>query len=436
MKAPAADVAERAVLGCVLRDNGTLAEVLPLVGEEDFRTAAGRAVFAALCRLVAAGSRADAVTLAEELHACGEVEKAGGYRYLVELLDVAAVPAGVLHYAEQVRDRSLLRSLCYACDEIKRDALEPHDSAAAVLERAERLVFGLSGRAHGRGPVRLEVAVNEALDRIDARRAGGSAAALPTGLRDLDELLGGLHGGELVVVAARTSVGKSAFALELLRRAVLAGTPAFLASLEMGRAEVAERLLAAGARLDLRWLRDGGLSAGQAASLLAAAGPLRSARCWVDDAASQTAGRVAAHARRLRLREGVGLVVVDYLQLVEPESRRVPRQEQVAEATRRLKTLARELGVPVLALAQLNRGVEEHAGNRPRLSDLRESGAVEQDADAVLLLHRPDYYEPAERPGQVDVIVAKNRNGPTGSLTLYFRRGEQRFEDFERGVTS
>jgi replicative DNA helicase len=278
----------------------------------------------------------------------------------------------------------------------------------------------------------LEEALRLAYDRIDARHERGeySISGLPTGFVDLDEKTAGLQNSELVIVAARPSVGKTAFAVNIVRHiAVEDNKPVFFVSLEQSRIELAERLLCCQSRVDSHKLRTH-LNSDDMQKLIDAGGLLRNAKLFIDDTPGQGMLRIAANARRLKLRHHIKAVFVDYLQLIEPDNRRDSRQEQVALISRRLKHLARELQIPVVALAQLNRSSEDRQGNKPRLADLRESGSIEQDADTVVLLHRPELYEPGQHEGTVELIIAKQRNGPTGEITLTYLKQFMRFENF------
>jgi replicative DNA helicase len=428
------DPAERALLGALLRDNGVGPEVLGAVGWQDFAADAHQKVYQALAGLLDAGRPADLVTLADDLHRRGWVEDVGGYGALADLWDAAPTGANVAHYARLVRDRSLLRRLEAAGESIARSARDPDGPAEAVLDAAEQAVLGLARSGADAHAVGLGEALREAWGRIDARCANaGQPSGVPTGLEDLDRLTAGLQDGELTLLAARPSCGKTALAAQVARHAALGlGLPALFVSLEQRRAELAERLLCSLASVDSGRLRAGLLTPDDARRLSDARDRLDGAPLYIDDTPAQGMLRLAAGARRCRLRHGLRLLVVDYVQLVDPEDRRASRNDQVGGIARRLKALARELGAPVLALAQLNREVEGRAGGRPRLSDLRDSGELEQHADTVMLLWR---LEP--RPGSdvvpVGVDVAKQRNGPTGDVTVAFRRSNMRFEGYARG---
>jgi replicative DNA helicase len=425
--------AERCVLGSMLRENGVIGEVVQIVRAENFYADAHQKIFQAITSLYDQGRPVDLVLLGNLLFEQKQIEDVGGYKYLAELWDAAPTAANAEHYARIVRDRGIVRHLIHASTEILRDSYDQAQSADELLEGAERKILdiaqlGITGQTYT-----LAEAVNEAYDRIDTRQGQDqlSVSGLATGFVDLDEKTAGLQKNELIILAARPSVGKTALALSLARHvAVEGGQPLFFVSLEQSRIELAERLLCCQARVDSHKLRLSHLNSGDMEKLIEAGGALRNAKFFIDDTPGQGMLRIAANARRLKLRHGIKLVIVDYLQLIEPDNRRDSRQEQVANLSRRLKFLARELQIPVLSLAQLNRGLEDRQGHEPRLADLRESGSIEQDADTVLLMHRPELYEPGQHQGVVEVNIAKQRNGPTGKVTLTFLKQFMRFENF------
>jgi len=434
--------AERSVLGSMLRDNSVILDIVHIVKADHFYTDAHRKIFELIAQLCNDGHPVDLITLGEALKQRGWVEDIGGYGYLATLWEAAPTAANAEYYARIVRDKAIVRNLITAGTEVLRDAYNQAAPAEQLLESAERRIldiaeWGVTGQTY-----ELERAITEAYDRIDSRhgREEHAISGLPTGFIDLNELTAGLQDSELIIVAARPSVGKTAFTLNLARHiAVEEGLPVFFVSLEQSRIELAERLLCAQARVDSHKLRKGRLNSEEMQKLIAAGGELRSARVFIDDSPGQNMLRIAANARRLKLRHNIRLVIVDYLQLVEPDNRRDSRQEQVAGISRRLKFLAKELKIPVLACAQLNRSSEDRTGNRPRLADLRESGSIEQDADTVMLLHRPEMYrtssdEPVVDEGTVEVIVAKQRNGPIGDVKLAYIKQFMRFENFAIGA--
>jgi replicative DNA helicase len=425
--------AERSVLGSMLRENSVIGDVLQIIREENFYLDAHQKVFRAITTLYERGLPIDLVVLAEHLKEQKHIEDIGGYAYLGELWDAAPTAANAEYYARIVRDKALVRHLILAGTEILRDSYEQAMPADELLETAERKVLDIAEMGITGQTIMLKEAVNEAYDRIDVRQQGDDLAmsGLPTGYLDLNEMTAGLQNGELVIVAARPSVGKTAFALNIVRHLVVDhNQPIFFASLEQSRIELAERLLCCQARVDSHRLRKGHLSAEDMDKLIAAADVLRSAKLFIDDTPALNMLRIAANARRLKLRHHIKAVFVDYLQLIEPDNRRDSRQEQVALISRRLKHLARELKIPVIALAQVNRSSEDRQDHKPRLADLRESGSIEQDADTVMLLHRPEMYEPGQHEGTVEVMIAKQRNGPTGEITLTYLKQFMRFENF------
>ena len=426
--------AERSVLGSMLRDNIVIGDVVQILRAEHFYVFAHQKIFEAITTLaVDRGHPADLVTLADFLKEQGLIEDTGGYAYLMELWDAAPSAANAEFYARIVRDKAVIRSLIHACTQIERDSHDQVMPADELLDNAERKILDIAQMGITGQTIRLQDALKEAYDRIDSRtqRDHMSISGLATGYVDLDNLTAGLQNSELVIVAARPSVGKTSLALNIIRHiAVEENQPIFFVSLEQSRIELAERLLCCQARVDSHRLRKGHLDHEEMQKLISAGEILRHAKLFLDDSPGQSMLRIAANARRLRLRHQIKLVVIDYLQLIDPDNRKDSRQEQVANISRRLKFLARELEIPVVALAQVNRSSEDRQDHRPRLADLRESGAIEQDADTVMLLHRPELHEPGQHEGIVEVIVAKQRNGPTGEITLTYIKQFMRFENF------
>jgi replicative DNA helicase len=422
--------AEKGVLGSLLRDNHLVADVVRKLRAEDFYHFAHQKIFEGLTELCNQGKPADPVTLADFLNEKQLIADIGGHAYLVDLWDSAPTLGNAEHYADIIRQKSIVRNLIHSCTEIQKDALDQSLPAEELLGSAERRILEIAElgvRDHTRT---LQQAIEEAYDRLDARKRHGASSGIATGYIDLDNLTAGLQNDELVVLAARPSVGKTSFALNVIRHVIVEEARSVLfVSLEQSRIEIAERLLCCHARVDSHKVRKGNLSADDMDKLISAGEVLSQSKLFIDDTPGQNMLRIAANARRLKHRHDVGLVVIDYLQLIDPDSRRDSRQEQVAAISRRLKFLARELHIPVVALAQVNRSSEDRQDHRPRLSDLRESGAIEQDADTVMMLHRPELHEPGQHEGIIEVIVAKQRNGPTGEATLTFIKQYMRFEN-------
>jgi replicative DNA helicase len=427
--------AERSMLGSMLRDNLIIPEIVQKVRAEDFYVFGHQKIFEGIASLaVELGKGVDYITLGDWLKEKKYLEDAGGHGYLVDLWDAA--PGGVgnaRHYADIVRQKSIVRNLIHACNDLSQQAYDQGIAATDLLDSAERRIFEIAEMGLTGETKTLQEAIFEAYQRLDQRKQRGDAeySGIPTGYADLDSLTAGLQNSELVIVAARPSVGKTAFALNVVRHIIVSEQqPVLFVSLEQARVELAERLLCCQARVDSHRLRKGHINADEITMLHEAGDILSQSKLFIDDSPGQTMLRIAANARRLKMRHDLRLVVIDYLQLIDPDNKRDSRQEQVSAISRRLKFLARELNIPVMALAQVNRSSEDRQDHRPRLSDLRESGAIEQDADTVMLLHRPGFNDPANDQGIVEVIVGKQRNGPTGDVTLKYIKQYMRFENF------
>lgn len=422
MTEPNHDVkAERGVLGSMLRDTMSIADIAPLVRAEDFWMDAHQRLYRQMLHLWERGKPVDLVTLADAMRT--ELEDIGGYVYLAELWDVVPTAAHGTYYARIVREQSILRSLQCAGAKIQDLAAHPNAPADEILEWAEKQVFDIASIGLKGSTIDLEQSVNACLDRLDRLHEKEFNSGILTGFIDLDKLTCGLQDGEMSILAARPSVGKTALALNIALNVIREGVPVFFASAEMGHLELSNRLLSAEARIDSYKIRGGYLDAEAREKLAGAVSRLRTMPLHIDDTPGQTVLRIAANTRRLQMRKGIKLVIVDYLQLLTPDDRRVSREQQIAGMSARLKNLARECKLPVLVLAQLNREVEHRSG-RPRLADLRDSGSIEQDADTVLMLNRP------ADEHVVEVLVEKQRNGPTGEVTLLFLKQYCRFENY------
>ncbi len=368
--------AERAVLASLLLDPKMCDEVVPILRAEDFYLEAHQKLFAHMVALHESGQALDATTLVDRLKKAGDYELIGGAAYLAKILEAVAVPAHAAYYARIVRDKSTLRQLIHATANIMRDAYEEAGEPEQLLSRAEEQVFAIRDRRSTDQIFPLHDVLVEAFALIDKRASEGTRGGLPTGFRDLDDLTGGLHESELVILAARPSMGKTALAANIAEHVTLKEqVPCLFVSLEMSRRELALRMLCSLGKIDGKKFRCGYASAPERTKLVAASNQLAQAPLYVDDTPSRTVSEIAACARRLKRKVGLGLVIIDYLQLIEPDNPQDPRQEQVARITRRLKAMARELQIPVLCLAQLNRQVEQsREGHRPRLSHLRSPG--------------------------------------------------------------
>ncbi|MCA9188759.1 MAG: replicative DNA helicase [Pirellulaceae bacterium] len=444
---PSSVPAEVCVLGSILLWPDAMDDVLGILRADDFFDPANRLIFESMQAVSEGGRKIDHALLVEDLKKKDALEQAGGIPHLFHVAQSVPTAANAQYYAEIVRESSSRRSLIEACTEVLRDAYDSSFRSIELLSAAEQRIFAiLEGRTNNNIHEISDV-LTVAMDRIDARMRGEhQKGSVQTGFIDMDNLTGGLHGSELIILAARPSMGKTAFAMNIAENVALQEkAPVLFVSLEMSATELADRLLCSVAKVNGHHLRNGTISKQDRERLVEKAGIISSSPLFVDDSPSRTVTEIAAAARRIRRRTGaLGLIVIDYLQLIEPDNSRDPRQEQVAKIARRLKGLARELDVPVLCLAQLNRQAEVSKENRPRLSHLRESGAIEQDADVVMFVHREEYYRtPEEREevaGQAEIIIAKQRNGPIGDIDLLWQKEFTRFvnpakrayDDFEQ----
>lgn len=417
--------AEVALIGGLLRFPDKLDEVSLLVRPDHCTMARHAIIYRAMLDLRQNGKPVDMVSVFDLLADRGEIEQVGGHAYLARVF--AAASANVEYYACLVRENGLTSQLCQVCADIVQQSNDGLHGAD-LLQVAEREVFALTQDVPSSICVTLDDALDETFTKIDNRVNGiAEAGVIKTGFHYLDDKTGGLHPTELTIIAARTSVGKTAFACNIVYHAILAGNAVFFASLEQPACEIAERLLLIATGANGTRLRIGAVTVEEREAILAAGPVLRNLPLHIADKPAQSMLHIATNARRLKARERIGLLVLDYIQLVEPEDRKAQRQEQVASVSRRLKVLARELEIPVVALAQVNRGPEDRADRKPRLSDLRESGALEQDADAVFMLSKKN--EPEAPEGWSVVLdVAKQRHGPVCEVELFYRKRCLRFE--------
>ncbi len=428
--------AERSVLGALLLDAEAADLVAQSLKAEHFYREAHGTIYATILELRnEKGQPADLILLKHALERKGVLESVGGAADLADIVDSVPTAANVEHYANIVREKALLRGVLRATGEIQRDVYESAEDTSDVLDRAERRLFDVTQKRITTQAVSLGQCLQETFDRISLLRAGkGERGGVMSHLVDLDNITQGFQPGELTIVAARPSMGKTSFALNLLRNACMkGGHTAVFFSLEMPRLQVASNLLCSVARVDGQALRGGFFSREEEQRLVDASELLQQQRLLIDDQPYLTTMELRAKARRLKAQEKIDLIAIDYLQLMTGSggSRRDEnRQQEVAEISRTLKAIARELSIPVIALAQLSRKVEDRTDKKPRMADLRESGAIEQDADLILLLHRDEYFFPdkEEVKNRAQVIVAKNRNGPTGEVELMFLRQFMAFD--------
>jgi replicative DNA helicase len=431
---PYAPEAEISVLGGMLIDNDAVAKAIEIVDDTMFYREANRRVFRGMGRLFQRGQIVDPVTLGEELKKTDELDGVGGMAYIAELLDAVPTAANIEYHARIIRERALLRRLIEASSEIIRDSYESGERTVdEILDEAEQRIFQVAQQHERSGFVWIKKILYPTFEKIEQLQAAkGGITGVSTGYYDLDEMTGGFQKGDLVIIAARPSMGKTAFVTGVaLQAAIASRTPVALFSLEMSKEQLVQRMLCSEALVDLGRLMRGRLTDDDYVQLAQAAAHLNTAPVWIDDSGSLNVLEMRAKARRLKADQpALGLIIVDYIQLMNSAGKAENRVQEVSAISRGLKALAKELAVPILALSQLSRAPEQRTDHRPQLSDLRESGSIEQDADLVMFLYRPEYYhrDDPELHGKAELIIGKQRNGPTGLVNLYFRRECTRFE--------
>jgi replicative DNA helicase len=426
--------AEQSVLGAILIENSAMNKAMEILTEEDFYKTAHRKIFRAMLELSERGEAIDQITLTEHLRARGELESVGGAAYLAELVQVVPTAANIRYHSKIVRDKALLRGLITTATELITRSYDGTASVDDLLESAERAVFSLAQGKLGRSFTDIKQAIKESLELVDQlSRRKERVTGVPTGYYDLDELTAGLQPSDLIVIAGRPSMGKTSLALGIAQHAAIYHQKCIgIFSLEMSRAQLVLRMLSSEARVDSHLLRTGRLQKEDWWRLAEAACRLEQAPIFIDDTGTLTVQQMRGKARRLKAERGLDLLIVDYLQLVQGRSDAESRQQEISDISRSLKALAKELNIPVLALSQLSRAVESRKPPIPVLADLRESGAIEQDADVVMFIYREEvYYPDSEKKGIADILVRKHRNGPIGDRQLYFHDRFARFESLE-----
>jgi replicative DNA helicase len=412
--------AEMSLLASMMLDKEMIGQVVQIVDRESFYQADHQIIFDVLKKMYEQNKPIDPLILREELIKRQLFEEVGGASYLAQLLNTVPSAAHGEFYANIVREKALLRQLIAASNEVLRDAYAPHEKAEIVLDKAEKRIFEIAQKKNTNAIVSMEAVLHEVYEMIEERGRRG----LESDFTEIDEMLNGMQNGELLIVAARPSMGKTAFAMNIVE-AVAANhrMPAAIFSLEMSKQQLAQRMLCSRAAIDAQKVRKGMLQAEEFRKLAAVVVELSKAPIFVDDSPGLTILDLRAKARRLKQQHDIKLIMIDYMQLMDNPGVE-SRQQQISEISRGIKAVARELNIPVIALSQLNRASEGRDGHRPRMSDLRESGSIEQDADVIMLLHREDYYrmsEPDFIPDNIaEVIIAKQRNGPTGTVKLTF----------------
>jgi len=433
--------AEQSVIGGLLLENEALDKVADILSPDDFYQHDHKIIYQHIARLIERNRPADIVTVAESLENTAELASVGGIAYLGSLAQNTPTAANIRRYAEIVRERAIMRKLVTVGSDIAGSAFSPNGrDAQQLLDEAEAKIFQIaeSGNKDTEGFQDIKELLPQVAEKIDelfSREDQSEVTGIPTGFTDLDRMTSGLHGGDLIIVAGRPSMGKTAFSINMAENVALdTGLPVAVFSMEMGATQLATRMIGSVGRLDQHRMRTGRLEDEDWEKLTTALGKLNEAPIFIDEGAGLSSFDVRARARRLHRQTGkLGLIVVDYLQLMAAPAgtRSENRATEISEISRSLKALAKELDVPVVALSQLNRGLEQRPDKRPVMSDLRESGAIEQDADLILFIYRDEVYNPdSEDKGTAEIIVGKQRNGPIGRVRLTFIGQHTRFEDF------
>ena len=431
---PHSTEAERSVLGAMLLENAALEQMLEQLRPEDFFVTAHEHIFAAMRDIVLSAGAVDLVTLASQLERNGKLDAAGGAVYLTELMQFVPTAANVAYYARIVEEHAVQRALIRAGNEMIRDGMDDQKPIEDTLNMAEKRIYDISMRKTEDSLVPVSVIVPEAIALIGEQLANkGKLTGVDTGFADLNAMTSGLQKSDLIIVAARPAMGKSAFAMNIAQHAALKdGRCVVVFSLEMSREQLVQRMLYTEASVDSQRVKAGSLSDDETQRLLDSSGPMQRAHIHIDDTGGVTVAQIRSKCRRLMAQHGLDLVIIDYMQLMQgtgmTSRRNDNRQQEVSDMTRAMKLLARELNVPIMLLAQLNRGPEGRQDHRPMISDLRESGSIEQDADLVILLYREQVYNP-EANNEAEIILAKNRHGPIGTVRLAWQGEYTRFRN-------
>ena len=434
---PHSDEAELAVLGSMLSSKDAVNTSMNLLKAEHFYKDAHGKIFSAMVKLFDDDAPVDTLSVSELLKKNKELESIGGIYFLTGLVESVPTAAHVERYSKIVLEKALLRNLITLSHNISKQAYDDSQDASEILESVEQSIFNITQNRLKGGFEQINPLMIDALDELERKRAqGGSVTGVPSGLLDLDDLTSGFQNGELIIIAGRPAMGKTALALSMMRNAsVEANLGVGMFSLEMSNQSLAMRLLCAEAKVNQHFVRTGRLPNKLWKNLSLAAGDLEKAPIYLDDTPALTVRELRAKARRLKAKEDISMIIVDYLQLMQGPRGVENRQQEISVISRSLKALAKEINVPVVALSQLSRAVEQRSDKKPQLSDLRESGAIEQDADVVVFLFRPWVYDEDEEEGKATILVAKQRNGPTGKVEASFIKEYARFENLSKEAT-
>lgn len=427
--------AEQAVLGAILLDSDALVTAMERVSSDDFYRGSHQRIFEAMIELAQEDEPVDLITLTARLQNKQELEEAGGVTYLSELANAVPTAANVDYYAQIVEEKSMLRRLIRTATQIVSNGYASSEDVGLMLNDAEQRILEISQRRSSSGFVSIRDVLMEVFERVEFLYSyKGGTTGIPSGFHDLDKMTSGFQRSDLIIVAARPSVGKTAFALNIVQNVgVRAKETVAIFSLEMGAAQLVQRMVCAESNVDAQRMRTGFLESDDWEKLTMAIGALSEANIYIDDSPGITVADIRAKCRRLKQEKGLGMILIDYLQLISGRGKGDNRQQEVSEISRTLKQIARELDVPVIALSQLSRGVEQRQDKRPMMSDLRESGSIEQDADIVAFLYRDDYYDKeTEKKNIIEIIIAKQRNGPVGTVELAFLKNYNKFVSLDR----
>ncbi len=427
--------AEIAVLGSMLIEEEAIGKAIEVIDEKVFYKEAHRRIFLAITSLYLKSKAVDLVTLIEELKKSGSLEDIGGASYLTSLVSSVPTAANIEHYAQIIKEKYILRHLISTATQIVTDAFETEKEVDGLLDKAEQMIFDITSRTIENNAASIKDIIKDSIESIDnLYQRKENITGIATGFHEFDIMTAGLQPSDLVIVAGRPSMGKSAFVTCMAEFAgVVEKKPIAFFSLEMSKEQLVQRMLCSHAKVNAHKVRTGFLSQSDWPRLVNAAGKLSEAPIYIDDSSNVTVLQLRAKARRLKAQYDIQLLILDYLQLLQGKQRSENRQQEISDITRSLKALAREIKVPVIAVSQLSRGVESREGHRPQLSDLRESGAIEQDADLVVFLLREEYYNPTEEnKGLAEAIIAKQRNGPVGTVKLAFINEFTRFENLSK----
>lgn len=428
--------AEKSVLGSLMLDSNAIIRVADILTANDFYKASHRIIYAVMLELFTKNEPIDVLSTSARLKEKKLLKDVGGTSLLTDLVNEVPTASNIAHYAGLVQKKAVLRNLIDASQHISSLGYQEEDEIETLLDEAEKKIFSISQKSLRQNVIHIKTALEEAWGRIDRlHKNTGELRGVPTGFKELDGLLSGLQESDLIILAARPSVGKTALALDIARHAAVNNNiPVAIFSLEMSVQQLTDRFISAEAHVDLYKLRTGKLSVegDDFTRIRDSLDSLSKAPIFIDDGSANTILQMRAMARRMQAEQKLGLIIVDYLQLIQPQRPTDSMVQHITEVSRSLKSLAKELNVPVLALAQLSRAVEQRPGSVPRLSDLRDSGSIEQDADVVMFIYREDKYKQnSDRENQADIIIAKHRNGPVGKVTLYFNQNRASFSSME-----